>query len=96
MARLLWCRLCGDRYLSIAGVLAPTCPSCERPAKWSTTPNQTIKPQKYASKRPRVLFDLNLNDQRFLRRLRHRYGIVTDFCALLGVPTVGVTFATIR
>jgi hypothetical protein len=34
---------------------------------WSTTEGQLLKPPK---RRPRVPFDLNLNDLRFLKRLR--------------------------
>lgn len=69
MARTLWCRHCGDTYDSIAGTIPPICPNpdCKKSAKWSTTPGN---PHKERRKNPRVPYELNHNDRRFLKSLR--------------------------
>ena len=68
--RLLYCRHtgCGETYESVAGRLAPICPSCLRPARWSTIPDAVnVRPH---DKGPRVPFDLNLMDRKLLRAAR--------------------------
>jgi hypothetical protein len=67
--RRFFCRYgdCQTGFELVAGRLPNLCPVCGRTAMWSTTEGQLLKPLK---RRPRVPFDLNLNDLRLLKRLR--------------------------
>jgi hypothetical protein len=62
VARVIWCRVCYEPYESIAGLLPPQCPACQKPAVWTTVrPDPTT---------PTVAYATSENDRKFLRSLR--------------------------
>lgn len=69
MAKVLYCRYaeCGGSVQIVAGTFPPTCPKCGKSSSWSTVPGNIIKAR---AKRPRVPFDLTVNDRRFLKSIK--------------------------
>ena len=67
MAHVVWCRYgdCGDGFEVIAGHLAAICPSCRRPARWTTVPTSSAS---YPD--PAPAYDLSYQDRRFLRQIK--------------------------
>lgn len=70
MTRTLWCRWEGCSGVSlVTGTEFPaTCKDCGNDARWTLDP-LARKERKHA-KRPRVPYDLNLMDRKFLRSVR--------------------------
>ncbi len=58
MGRLLWCRLCTERYELLGGEAPGTCPSCGQAAHWSSI------------EVPKRQYMLSENDKRFLKSIR--------------------------
>lgn len=54
----------------VAGVFPAKCEKCEGVGFWSTQPVEEPIEERRARKRPRVPYDLNLNDRRLLKQLR--------------------------
>lgn len=73
MLKRVFCRYadCQASFEVVSGRFPKECPVCYRPAMWGTAEGNTLKPPK---RRPRVPFDLNLNDLKLLRRLRIKPG----------------------
>jgi hypothetical protein len=68
MGRRIYCRFCANPEEIIAGVFPAKCSKCDEVGFWATEPGKGIEPKH--KKAPRVPFNLNLNDKKFLRSLR--------------------------
>lgn len=61
MARMLYCRWdgCPFGFFCVAGKVPPTCPTCQREGRWTTTPPEL--------KIPRTPYELTEDDRVFLK-----------------------------